>query len=146
MPLIRPLAAKDYEVWKSMLHDFAPDWNLSPKDFKRVWKVLMNSKSVLHGWVICERKSAAPVGFMHYVLYPSTAKGLTICYVHDLYVAPAYRRRGYADAMLANLKTIGKRNKWRYIYWKTQKANKGAREFYDGIAQKADKIYYEMRF
>jgi ribosomal protein S18 acetylase RimI-like enzyme len=66
--------------------------------------------------------------------------------LHDLYVVPAFRGRGFARAMIETLKTMGKREKWRYLFWKARADAHAAQKLYDSIVERTDRVYYELRF
>jgi ribosomal protein S18 acetylase RimI-like enzyme len=143
---VRPLKAGDYKRWKNLFLDYSPEWKMTDRHLKHVWNLLMDQGSVLRGWIVARNKKSLPVGFAHCVLYPSTCRGWPICYIHDLYVEPGSRRKGFGRALLKELKIMGKRQKWRYIYWKTDRDNISAQKLYDGIVKRTDRIYYELRF
>ena len=141
--VIRPVVAGDFEAWKAMFLDYAPDWNMTPEHISYVWGLMMDSKATLNGLVVCEDKK--PVGFMHYVVSPSTVDCRQVCYLHDFYVAPEKRGQGIGRQFLDRLKQMGHEQKWRFIYWKTNADNHAAQKLYDSVAERTDRIYYEVR-
>lgn len=78
-------------------------------------------------------------GFALCVLHEGSWVAGPICYLEDLFVDPAARRRGIARALLEDLMALGKSRGWSRLYWHADGGNENARKLYDSFVP-ADKF------
>lgn len=127
---IRPLSQDDYQQW-------LPLWdgnNLGHRNeavTAETWRRLMDPHYPVFGLGAYEEKKLT--GILHYVLHPTTGGIQPVCYLQDLYVDPAFRRKGIARALILEVADIGKKAKWTRIYWLSEKNNEAARNLYKNI-------------
>jgi ribosomal protein S18 acetylase RimI-like enzyme len=78
------------------------------------------------------------VGFLHYVLHPTTGSINPVCYMQDVYVSPNHRKKGIAKQLVVALAQIGQEKEWARIYWLAASNNGAAQALYKNIGAKLD--------
>ena len=74
------------------------------------------------------------VGFTHYLFHRSTTRIAPVCYLQDLFTAPAARGRGVARALIGGVYQRAADAGVSRVYWQTQENNTDARHLYDKVA------------
>ena len=82
--------------------------------------------------VIAEWEGEA-VGYAVFFDFYSTFQGRTGLFLDDLFVRPAFRRRGFGAALLAHVAGIAFREKYFCMRWEVLDWNKPAIDFYDKL-------------
>lgn len=132
---IRFLEFSDYPDW-------LPLWNgnnlgVENDDLTaQTWARICDEDSKVCGLGLFE--DGRLVGILHYVLHPSTGAMQDICYMQDVFVDPAHRRKGLAKAMIEHLHKVGKKEKWGRIYWLADKSDTGVQAFYQNLGVALD--------
>ena len=106
------------------------------------WRRLLDHGSPVNGlgaWI--EGKMA---GICHYIIHPTTGSIEPVCYMQDLFVDPAFRRRGIAKSLLKELEAEGCRYKWKRIYWLAEAKNEAARKLYENIGLRLDFTFHVL--
>jgi GNAT superfamily N-acetyltransferase len=75
----------------------------------------------------------------------STWRGAPGIYLEDLFVRPAFRRRGYANQLLRELARETQRLGGKRLEWACLKWNEGALGFYDGLGAKRMEEWVGLR-
>ena len=84
-----------------------------------------------------------PVGLAHLVFHPSTWSLDAYCYLEDLYVEPAARGTGAAQALFGAVYAEADARGAERVYWLTQAYNGAARSLYDGVGHLTSFVVYE---
>jgi len=84
------------------------------------------------------------LGFSLAVLHLSTFRCDPVCYLEDLFVDPAARRRGAARALLGDLVQQGRDQGWSALYWHTRADNAPARALYDRFVAADTVVRYRL--
>ena len=84
------------------------------------------------------------LGFSHSLLHEGTFVQAPICYLEDLFVDPAARRRGVGRALIADLVAMASHCGWSRLYWHTRAENLAARRLYDAFVQADDFVRYRL--
>ncbi len=140
---IRPLHNDDFPDW-------LPLWdgnNLGTRDeavTAQTWSRLNDPSSPVHGLVAT--RGGALVGLVHYILHPTTGALNDVCYMQDVYVAPAMRQKGIARKMVQALAQKGRTEKWTRLYWLAEAQNKAAQALYKNLGVKLDFTLHIMSF
>ena len=71
----------------------------------------------------------------------TTDDGTRGLYLTDLYVAPAWRRRGMAHALMGALCRRAKRRGGTHVWWATMPNNDSARRFYRTLGASEDRAF-----
>jgi ribosomal protein S18 acetylase RimI-like enzyme len=141
---IRPLVPGDKTAWKTLWRTFVADVGerVSDAEVERAWATLMDETAALHG--LAATMDGALAGFVVYAPIPYPWGSGKACYLVDIGVAVAYRRRGVARALIEALAERGRTERWRHIFWLAQPENQGARRLYDSLARQSDLVRYDL--
>lgn len=125
---IRSLERKDHDAWlplwqENCLHQVGEDVTAE------TWRRLTNPKETVFGLGAFDEDGNL-LGFLHYILHPTTGFKDPACYMQDLFVARDHRRQGIAKQLIWELHTIGRREKWARIYWFAENSNIAAQNLY----------------
>ena len=140
---VRPLMASDRDAWAALWTAYLAFYKSSvptatydvffdrllgndPQDFKAL-------VAVLDGKI---------VGLTHFLYHRHGWKVENVCYLQDLYAAPAVRGKGIGRALIEGVYDTADANGTPAVYWLTQDGNTQARILYDRIAQVSDFIKY----
>jgi len=143
-PKIRPLGAQDEAAWKELWRQYANEVGESTNavETDRAWSILMDPDLPLHGLGASVEGSLA--GFLLYAPIPYPWGTGSACYLVDIGVNGAFRRRGVAWALIKVLAGMGLRNEWRHIFWLADPKNPAACRLYDQIGRRSELVRYEM--
>ena len=141
---ITPALPEDRPRWRELYEGYSAFYSreLAEADYDRVW-----------GWIhdpargtrclIARDSVGVPIGLAHYRAYDSPQRG-TSGFLDDLFVDPARRGSGAADALLAALARIAAEEGWATVRWNTAEDNYRARSVYDRHATKTVFLTYSM--
>ena len=145
MLAVRPLEPSDWESWKRLYLGYADFYAVETDEDKL---------STLFGWLIepdhvCDgivatTGGALVVGLAHFRSMPSPLRAAEIGFLDDLFVDPAARGSGAADALLKQVDRIAGDRGWDVVRWITRDGNYRARGLYDRLALRSDWVTYEM--
>lgn len=143
---IRPIQESDYEQWLVVYQHYSAHYQypLADDRLATTWSWLMDDDHVTCGLVAVVNGDI--LGAAHYRAMPSPLRGQYVGFLDDLIVSPESRGQGIAQALLAELKSIGQQNKWATIRWITRDDNYRARAVYDRLSEKTNWVTYEMKF
>ncbi len=133
--IVRSLEMKDFGAW-------LPLWNgnnqgvINEKVTTETWARICDDKSPVHGLGAFE--GAEMKGLVHYVLHPTTGALEPVCYMQDLYVDPAHRKKGIGRTLVEELAKIGKKKNWTRLYWMAESKNEAAQRLYESMGIKLD--------
>jgi GNAT superfamily N-acetyltransferase len=143
--MIRPLQPSDRagweELWRGYLRFYRSE--LDPAVTDATFGRLCARSDGMLGLVAVPDHGGAPVGFAHVVLHPSTWTTATYAYLEDLYVSPAGRGGGIAQALIEAVYTEADAAGAARVYWHTQEFNAPARSLYDQVARRTSFIVYQ---
>ena len=131
---IRDIRREDYGEWYAMLMDYDPEIENAELAFDRLFTVA--------AWtclVACV--DDVPVAFLDYQLHPSMFKIEPVCYISNLYVKPAHRRRGIATKFMDEVFARARDHRWCRVYWITENENP-ARCMYDKYGEQSFVRYH----
>ena len=138
---IRPLKPEDFPAW-------LPLWNGNNNDVRdpaittETWTRLNDPDVQIYG-LGAELKGEL-VGLVHYVLHLTTGKIEPVCYMQDVYVDPAYRKKGIARALIAELSKRAFQENWVRMYWLAEGDNEAAQALYENIGVKLDFTFHVL--
>ena len=133
---IRPLKSEDFPAWLS-LWDGNNNGVRDEAVTTETWTRLIDPDFPIHG-IVAEDKAGELLGLVHYVLHPTTGSLTDICYMQDVYVDPAQRRKGIARKLVEHLARHAKQEKWGRMYWLAEADNESAQHLYKDIGVKLD--------
>lgn len=138
---IQPVNKTDYEGWLAL-------WNgnngvaIDPRITLQTWDRLNDPAIPVHGLIAHDGDICC--GLVHYILHPVTGHLHNACYMQDLYVLPAYRRRGIGRQMVEMLVERGRAMQWARLYWLAEAGNREAQELYKNLGVKLDFTFHVM--
>ncbi len=139
---IRPLALDDFGNW-------LPLWdgnNLGQRDESvttETWSRLIDPNNTqVNG--IGAHMGDDLVGIVHYILHPTTGQINPVCYMQDVFVDPAHRRKGIGKRMVNEVTKIGKKENWARLYWLAQFGNVEAKAMYENFGIKLNFTLYVL--
>jgi GNAT superfamily N-acetyltransferase len=141
---IRPVEARDEAAWRALWDGYCTFYQatIPPDVTDATWARLLDPDAPVFGLVACDAEDR-PVGLANCVLHLNTWTKRPVCYLEDLFVAPAARRTGAGRAFIAALTEQGRREGWHRLYWMTKADNREARALYDKVGQLTDWVRYD---
>ena len=139
---IRTLQFEDFPKW-------LPLWdgnNMGHRDeavTAETWSRLCDTQNTQVNGLVAEINGEF-MGIVHYILHPTTGSIQPVCYMQDVYVDPAHRRKGVGKRLVNEVTEIGKREKWTRMYWLTQFGNAEAKAMYENFGVKLDFTLYVL--
>jgi GNAT superfamily N-acetyltransferase len=89
--------------------------------------------------------SGAPIGLAHFRPFARPLSASTGGFLDDLFVDPAARGSGAAQALIEAIKEEGRKRGWSVIRWITAENNYRARGLYDRLAEKTHWTTYDIK-
>lgn len=129
---VRPLAPVDRPAWERLWNQYCDFYQteVPASTTETTWNRLMDAASPVKGYGAYDG-SGNLLGFALTVLHPHTWSPKTLCYLEDLFVAPAYRGRDIGFTLINDLWKRAEQEGWGRVYWHTETTNTAARRLYD---------------
>jgi GNAT superfamily N-acetyltransferase len=143
---IRPLAPADRPQWDELYAGYAAFYKVEQTQSMRdtVWSWLMDHHHESKALVAVDA-SGSLVGLAHYRPFARPLSATTGGFLDDLFVNPAARGSGAADALLEALSELGRKHGWSVIRWITAEDNYRARAVYDRKAERTKWLTYDIK-
>jgi GNAT superfamily N-acetyltransferase len=143
--VIRDPTAADENVWRLLWADYNAFYgvNILKSVTAHTWRRILDPASTVSCRLAVVDDHIA--GFAISVLHDSTWTATQVCYLEDLFVAPAFRGRGFGRLLIGDLVDRAKTKGWSRLYWHTRTGNP-ARRLYDEFAGADDFVRYRMSF
>jgi GNAT superfamily N-acetyltransferase len=140
---IRRTESADRDAWERLYGDYAEFYAhpRTPERAATTFGWLLDPEHPVEGLLALEGGEA--VGLAHFRDMPSPLRGATIGFLDDLFVTPARRGTGAAEALLEAVGRIGVERGWPVYRWITRENNFRARGLYERVALRTDWITYE---
>ena len=142
---IRPLRATDRTEWDVLYQGYATFYKVEQTDDMRdrVFGWLMDGDHTSNG-LVAENADGALIGLTHYRPFVSCLGANTSCFLDDLFVDPAARGTGAAEALIDGVKQAAQANGRAKVRWITAEDNYRGRGVYDKLATRTMWITYDM--
>lgn len=108
----------------------------------RTWERLFEGGEPVRGHIALVDGQAA--GIAHFLLQRSFWRLEHGCYLHDLFVADAFRRRGVARALVTSVCEAAAQLGCDRVHWLTHEENRAAIALYERIAARTGFIQFAM--
>lgn len=137
--IIDDIHAADREEWQRL-------WDANNLGHKNeavsaeTFRRLLDPKSPVKG--LAARMESRLVGLVHYIIHPVTGYIEPVAYMQDLFVDPAFRRKGIARMLVGQLAELGRQRKWARLYWLAETKNLEAQSLYRNLGVKLDFSLY----
>jgi len=89
--------------------------------------------------------TGAVIGLTHYRPFVSQLRAITNCFLDDLFVDPAARGTGAADALSGAVEDVARTNGWGVVRWITAENNYRGRAVYDRLATRTPWVTYDIK-
>jgi GNAT superfamily N-acetyltransferase len=142
----RPLAPTDRPVWEQLYQGYAGFYKVTQTAAMRetVWSWLMDPDHESKALVAVDPQGTV-IGLAHYRPFARPLSATTGGFLDDLFVDPAARGSGAADALLQALAELGRQRGWSVIRWITAEDNYRARAVYDRKAERTKWLTYDIK-
>ncbi len=145
---VQKASRADRAGWEAIWADNCRHFDASDMDrlsIDALWVRILDPAHPMDAWLAFdEAVGPDPVGLAHTILHPHTFPLKQVCYLEDLFVAPAARRRGIARALIAAVAEAGRLHGWQRIYWVTETTNVTAQRLYASLARQVDQHTYAI--
>lgn len=95
--------------------------------------------------VLIAEEDGEPAGFAFYFFSYSTWRGRPCLYLEDLFVRPAFRRRGIGLSLLRELASVAVRERCERFVWQVLDWNAPAIAFYESLGARPLREWVTMR-
>jgi GNAT superfamily N-acetyltransferase len=143
---IRAVTAQDRAAWDRLYQGYAEFYKVEQTAGMRdrVFGWLMDPDHTSNGFV-AEAPSGALIGLTHYRPYVSMLGANVSAFLDDLFVDPAARGSGTAQALIDAVADVARANGWAKVRWITADDNYRGRGVYDKLAKRTMWITYDMQ-
>lgn len=143
---IRPVRAEDRSAWDGLYKGYAAFYKVEQTEEMRdrVFGWLMDPDHGCSG-LVAEDEKGKLVGLTHYRPFASPLRAVTNCFLDDIFVDPAARGSGAADALIAGVAEAARKNGWPVVRWITADDNYRGRGVYDKVATRTMWVTYDMK-
>ena len=143
--LIRPPVAADRPEWERLYAGYAAFYKVTqtPEMRATVWGWIHDPAHGTRAFVAEDQGRL--VGLAHFRPFARPLAASTGGFLDDLFVDPAARGSGAADALIAALAAEGRQQGWTVIRWITAEDNYRARALYDRLAEKTRWATYDIK-
>ncbi|MFN7023676.1 MAG: GNAT family N-acetyltransferase [Pseudorhizobium sp.] len=145
-PVIRDVCESDRDQWEVLYKGYAEFYQVEQTDEMRstVWSWLHEDRKESRG-LVAEDATGLLIGLAHYRPFARPLSATIGCYLDDLYVSPAARGSGAADALISRVRAIATQENWSVVRWITAETNYRGRAVYDRLATKTNWITYDIK-
>lgn len=143
--LIRPPVADDRSEWERLYAGYAAFYKVTqtPEMRATVWGWLHDPAHQTRGFVAEDQGRL--IGLAHFRPFARPLSASNGGFLDDLFVDPAARGSGAADALIAAIADEGRKQGWTVIRWITAEDNYRARALYDRVAEKTKWATYDIK-
>lgn len=143
--IIRAALPSDEAAWRNLWRGYCDFYAVQVPDHvtNRTWVRILDPDSAV--MCVVAEVGGEVRGFANCVIHENTWETQPVCYLEDLFVAPAARGSGIGRALLEWLRGAMRAEGWARLYWMTHKDNAAARALYDRFARADDFVRYTIR-
>ncbi|MBX9588686.1 MAG: GNAT family N-acetyltransferase [Hyphomonadaceae bacterium] len=141
---VRSLEEKDKTAWLNLFKGYIEFYKATVAEdvIEATWQRLMAKQANFHIALVAVDAADHPVGLAHILFHSSTWSRTQYCYLEDLFVDPAQRRKGIGRALIDATYREADARACTRTYWLTQEFNYRARTLYDQVATKSPFVVY----
>ncbi|HVS77149.1 MAG TPA: GNAT family N-acetyltransferase [Steroidobacteraceae bacterium] len=143
---IRPIRRGDHEEWRPLWDGYNAFYgrsgatSLAEEITQVTWERFFDPAEPVHALVAEEE--GVVVGLAHYLYHRSTTRLRDVCYLQDLFTAPALRGLGIGRRLIQAVYDAARAAGCSRVYWQTQVTNQPGRALYDKVAEHRGFIVY----
>lgn len=143
---VRSFKQSDLDFWIACWDDYDDDDATRPSKniLLRSWHILLSDNPTMLGFMLEDKATQKPIGFLHAIPHPSTWHDKDVCYVEDAYIIPEYRNSSGFLVLYNEFINTAKNMGYERVYWITRETNHRARRLYTRISEETNWIRYEL--
>ncbi|QFT59899.1 Acetyltransferase (GNAT) family protein [Sulfitobacter sp. THAF37] len=143
---IRPTRPEDRDGWDLLYQGYAEFYRVDQTAQMRdtVFGWLMDEAHECKGFV-AEGPDGQLIGLTHFRPFASPLRAATNCFLDDLFVDPAARGSGAAQALIDAVADHARARGWATVRWITADDNYRGRSVYDRMASRTMWITYDLK-
>ena len=143
---VRAVAAGDHDAWARLYAGYAGFYKVTQTDAMRatVWGWIHDQEIEVEGLVAVNAESQV-IGIAQFRPYRRPLSASVGGFLDDLFVDPAARGSGAAQALIDAVAAIGRARGWSVIRWITAADNARARTVYDKLAVATPWVTYDIK-
>jgi len=141
--VIRPLKPTDAPQWRLLWQGYLDYYETSlPSEIydAAIGRMLSDEHPEYHGLVA--EQNGKLIGLTHFIYHTHGWQLENVCYLQDLYAAPAQRGTGIGRALIKGVYAAADAAGCPNVYWLTQDFNAAGRRLYDQVATLTPFIKY----
>ena len=135
----------DFDAWRELFAGYCAFYACPTSDEHQrlVWSWIQDAGSV-HALLAVPAGGGDPAGLAHLRPWVRPLRGQVCGYLDDLFVAPAARGTGAADALFDGIDALARAEGWAIVRWMTAADNHRAQALYDRRAVRTPWVTYDM--
>jgi GNAT superfamily N-acetyltransferase len=139
---VAPLTPADRDQWEVLFRGYIAFYErtLPEERYDQAWEEF---RSGVRMHALGARLDGELIGIAHFLIHANTS-GPDVCYLQDLFTAPASRGQGAATALIETVAGLARERGCLRLYWSTHESNAPARRVYDRVARNRGFIRYEL--
>ena len=141
---VRPVTSADKAAWKLLYQGYAKFYGVDQTQEMRdrVWGWITDPDHEVNCFVA--EQNGTLIGLTHYRPFFSPLSANVKGFLDDLFVDPATRGSGAAQALIDAVSAHGREKGWAVIRWITADDNYRARGVYDRLATRTAWVTYDI--
>lgn len=142
--IIRPIRAGDFAAWSGLWAAYLDFYGtaLPPEIYTSSFDRLLGDDPADFCGLVADCDGSL-VGLTHYLFHRHGWKVENVCYLQDLFVAPAARGTGCGRKLIEAVYAAADAHGAANVYWHTQDDNAAGRQLYDRVGSLTNFIKYQ---
>jgi GNAT superfamily N-acetyltransferase len=147
--IVRFATPADYDQWRPLWDGYNEFYGRSgatalPDEITQTtWQRFFDPAEPLYCLVAEQDDRLA--GLAHYLFHRSMIAIEPVCYLQDLFTAPATRGQGVGRALIERVYAEAQGANSSRVYWHTYESNKTAQALYDKLAERPPVLFYKKQ-
>jgi len=144
--IVRPAEAADEPRWRELWDAYTRFYEREPVEAvtRHTWARIVDPAAPVYA-LVADSSDAGVIGIANYLIHENTSTLTPVCYLQDLFVAPAARAAGVGRRLIDALWYEVRVNGWSGLYWQTKENNYRARALYDSYTPHSGFVRYVLK-